>query len=93
MAPLDMYKEENTKCNLPAQVDISAVSGSSFEFLFIAKGGGSANKTFLFQQSKVCIIYIIYILYIYYIQYTKICCHTLAILIILLLLLLFCCCC
>ncbi|XP_026189856.1 uncharacterized protein LOC34622144, partial [Cyclospora cayetanensis] len=52
MAPLDMYTEQNTKCNLPAQIDISAVAGSSYEFLFIAKGGGSANKTFLFQQTK-----------------------------------------
>lgn len=52
MAPLDMFTEENTKCNLPAQVDISAVPGCCYEFLFIAKGGGSANKTFLFQQTK-----------------------------------------
>ncbi|CDJ42383.1 fumarase, putative [Eimeria tenella] len=52
MAPLDMFTEQNTKCNLPAQVDIAAVDGSSYEFLFIAKGGGSANKTFLYQQTK-----------------------------------------
>lgn len=53
MAPLSMFSEKNTGCNLPAQVDVSAVSGSSYELLFIAKGGGSANKTFLFQQTKV----------------------------------------
>lgn len=53
MAPLDMFTEQNTKCNLPAQVDIAAVDGNSYEFLFIAKGGGSANKTFLYQQTKV----------------------------------------
>lgn len=52
MAPLDMYTEKNTKCNLPAQIDISAVMGNTYEFLFIAKGGGSANKTFLYQQTK-----------------------------------------
>lgn len=53
MAPLDMYTEQNTKCNLPAQIDISAVAGGTYELLFIAKGGGSANKTFLYQQTKV----------------------------------------
>lgn len=51
-APLTMYKEVNTQCNLPAQVDISAVQGEEYKFLFMAKGGGSANKTFLFQMTK-----------------------------------------
>jgi fumarate hydratase class I len=52
VAPLDMYKEVNTKTNLPAQIELYAVPGNSYEFLFIAKGGGSANKTYLFQQTK-----------------------------------------
>lgn len=51
-APLTMYKEQNTKCNLPAQVEISAVKGDEYKFLFMAKGGGSANKTALFQMTK-----------------------------------------
>ena len=51
MAPLSMYKEVNTKNNAPAQVDIYATTGNEYEFLFMAKGGGSANKTFLFQQT------------------------------------------
>lgn len=51
-APLDMYEEKNTGCNLPAQVELHATQGDAYQFLFIAKGGGSANKTFLFQQSK-----------------------------------------
>lgn len=50
--PLDMFNEKNTGCNLPAQIDIYATEGSEYKFLFIAKGGGSANKTFLFQQTK-----------------------------------------
>ena len=50
--PLDMYKEKNSGTNLPAQIDIYATSGNEYEFLFIAKGGGSANKTFLFQETK-----------------------------------------
>jgi len=49
---LDMYKEKNTGTNLPAQIDIYATSGEEYKFLFIAKGGGSANKTALFQQTK-----------------------------------------
>lgn len=49
LAPLDMFQEVNTKSNLPAQVDIFAVPGDAYELLFIAKGGGSANKTFLYQ--------------------------------------------
>lgn len=51
MAPLSMYKEVNTKNNTPAQVDIYADTGNEYKFLFLAKGGGSANKTFLFQQT------------------------------------------
>ncbi len=51
-APLTMYKEANTKNNLPAQVDISSVQGDAYKFLFMAKGGGSANKTALFQMTK-----------------------------------------
>lgn len=51
-APLTMYKEVNTKTNMPAQVDVSAVEGEAYKFLFMAKGGGSANKTALFQMTK-----------------------------------------
>ncbi|NLZ16323.1 MAG: fumarate hydratase [Desulfobulbaceae bacterium] len=51
-APLNMYDEVNTKCNLPAQIDIYATPGDEYKFLFIAKGGGSANKTYLFQETK-----------------------------------------
>ncbi len=51
-APLTMYKEKNTKCNLPAQIDLYATGGSEYAFLFMAKGGGSANKTFLYQMTK-----------------------------------------
>lgn len=50
--PLDMYKEKNSGTNLPAQVDIYATDGDEYKFLFIAKGGGSANKTALFQETK-----------------------------------------
>ena len=52
VAPLDMYTEANTKNNLPAQVEIYAQPGNEYNFHFMAKGGGSANKTFLFQQTK-----------------------------------------
>ena len=52
VAPLDMFTEKNTGNNLPAQVDILGSKGSEYNFLFIAKGGGSANKTFLYQQTK-----------------------------------------
>ncbi len=52
IAPLTMYEETNTGTNLPAQIDIEAVDGDSYKFLFITKGGGSANKTFLFQETK-----------------------------------------
>jgi len=51
-APLTMYEEVNTQCNLPAQIEIYAVGGEEYRFLFIAKGGGSANKTLLFQETK-----------------------------------------
>ena len=50
--PLSVFTEKNSRTNLPAQIDISAVKGDSFRFLFMAKGGGSANKTFLFQQTR-----------------------------------------
>jgi fumarate hydratase class I len=50
--PLDMYSEKNSGTNLPAQIDIAATPGDEYKFLFIAKGGGSANKTMLFQQTK-----------------------------------------
>jgi len=50
--PLDMWQETNTGTNLPAQVDLYATEGSKYELLFVAKGGGSANKTFLFQETK-----------------------------------------
>ncbi len=52
LAPLDMYTEKNTGTNLPAQIDLHAVSGDEYRFLFIAKGGGSANKTFLYQETR-----------------------------------------
>ena len=51
VAPLSMYQEVNTGDNLPAQIDIYAEPGDEYHFLFIAKGGGSANKSFLFQQT------------------------------------------
>lgn len=51
-APLNMYDEVNTKCNLPAQIDIEATEGMEYKFLCVAKGGGSANKTYLFQETK-----------------------------------------
>src|ERR1700733_1053579 len=52
VAPLSMYEEVNTGDNLPAQIDLYAEPGDSYKFLFIAKGGGSANKSFLYQQTK-----------------------------------------
>jgi fumarate hydratase, class I len=52
MAPLTMYEEKNTGNNLPAEIKITAVDGDSYKFLFIAKGGGSANKSYLFQETK-----------------------------------------
>ena len=51
-AALDMYKEVNTGTNLPAQIDLYATKGAEYKFLFVAKGGGSANKTFLYQETK-----------------------------------------
>ena len=51
-APLDMWRETNTGTNLPAQIDLYATEGAKYELLFVAKGGGSANKTFLFQKTK-----------------------------------------
>ncbi len=50
--PLDMYKETNTGTNLPAQIDLYATKGAEYKFLFVAKGGGSANKTYLYQETK-----------------------------------------
>jgi fumarate hydratase class I len=50
--PLSMYEETNSRTNLPAQIDLYATEGSSYEFLFISKGGGSANKTYLYQETK-----------------------------------------
>ena len=52
MAPLDMYTEKNTGTNLPAQIELYAEPGDEYRFLFLAKGGGSANKTFLYQETK-----------------------------------------
>jgi fumarate hydratase class I len=52
LAPLDMYTEKNTGSNLPAQIELHATPGDSYKFLFLAKGGGSANKTFLYQETK-----------------------------------------
>ena len=54
-APLNMYDEVNTGCNLPAQIDIHATEGGEYHFLFVAKGGGSANKTYLYQETKAII--------------------------------------
>ncbi len=52
VAPLDLWREVNTGTNLPAQIDLSATEGDKYEFLFVAKGGGSANKLFLYQETK-----------------------------------------
>jgi fumarate hydratase, class I len=52
VSPVDMYNEVNTKTNLPAQIDIYADKGAAYKFMFMAKGGGSANKTFLYQETK-----------------------------------------
>ncbi len=51
-APLSMYEEVNTKCNLPAQIDLEATEGMEYHFLCVTKGGGSANKTYLYQETK-----------------------------------------
>lgn len=55
-APLTMYDEVNTKTNLPAQIDIYATSGNSYHFLSVVKGGGSANKTMLYQETKALLV-------------------------------------
>ena len=52
LAPLSMYEEANTNTNLPAEIKIAAVPGDEYKFLFMAKGGGSANKSYLFQETK-----------------------------------------
>lgn len=52
MAPLSMWEEANTRTNLPAEIKISAVDGMAYDFLFMAKGGGSANKSYLYQETK-----------------------------------------
>ena len=52
MAPITMYEEKNTGNNLPAEIKIASVDGDTYKFLFIAKGGGSANKSYLFQETK-----------------------------------------
>lgn len=52
VAPTDMFSEKNTGTNLPAQIDLFATAGDEYSFQFMAKGGGSANKTFLYQRTK-----------------------------------------
>jgi fumarate hydratase class I len=52
MAPITMYEEKNTGTNLPAEIKLAAVDGDAYKFLFIAKGGGSANKSYLYQETK-----------------------------------------
>src|SRR5204862_383381 len=52
MAPVSVYDEVNTGTNLPAQIELYAVEGDEYRFLFVTKGGGSANKTYLFQETK-----------------------------------------
>jgi fumarate hydratase class I len=52
LAPLDMYREKNTGNNLPAQIELFATEGEAYKFLFMAKGGGSANKSYLYQETK-----------------------------------------
>ena len=54
-APLNMYDEVNTRCNLPAQIDIEAVEGTEYRFVMVAKGGGSANKTYFYPMTKATI--------------------------------------
>ncbi len=54
-APLNMYDEVNTKCNLPAQIDIEACEGMEYRFVMVAKGGGSANKTYFYPMTKATI--------------------------------------
>jgi fumarate hydratase class I len=52
MSPVNLYDEVNTGTNLPAQIELYATSGDEYHFLFVTKGGGSANKTFLYQETK-----------------------------------------
>src|ERR1700755_1669686 len=52
MAPLTMWDEKNTGSNLPAQIELYATDGDAYKFLFMAKGGGSANKSYLYQETK-----------------------------------------
>ena len=54
-APLTMYEEVNTRCNLPAQIDIEATEGAEYRFVMVAKGGGSANKTYFYPMTKATI--------------------------------------
>jgi Tartrate dehydratase alpha subunit/Fumarate hydratase class I, N-terminal domain len=54
VSPISMFKEVQTGTNLPAQIDIYATDGDAYKFLFIAKGGGSANKSYLYQQTPAC---------------------------------------
>ena len=54
-APLNMYDEVNTRCNLPAQIDIEATEGAEYRFVMVAKGGGSANKTYFYPMTKATI--------------------------------------
>lgn len=54
-APLSMYDEVNTRCNLPAQIDIEATEGDEYRFVMVAKGGGSANKTYFYPMTKATI--------------------------------------
>ena len=54
-APLTMYDEVNTRCNLPAQIDIEATQGAEYRFVMVAKGGGSANKTYFYPMTKATI--------------------------------------
>lgn len=54
-APLNMYDEVNTRCNLPAQIDIEATEGDEYRFVMVAKGGGSANKTYFYPMTKATI--------------------------------------
>jgi fumarate hydratase, class I len=55
-APLTMWEEKNTGTNLPAQIDLYATEGAEYSFLFVAKGGGSANKTFLYQETRATVV-------------------------------------
>ena len=57
-SPLTMYEEVNTKTNLPAQIDLYATEGDAYKFLFVSKGGGSANKTFLYQELSQSVLLI-----------------------------------